>query len=256
MKRTATEPRPPHPAVGGRAPRARAARGVLPALATLLLAACGGGAELPVLFDTPDFALTDQAGDTLRASDLEGQAWVVHPFFTSCRNVCPATTRRMAGLRDSLASAGVLGDDVRLVSITVDPARDTTAALRRWAEEHGGSPPARWAFLRGEPPGDVRRLIQDGFHLSAMMPPSAGSADGAAGDTAGGKADAPAAPGAPGDAAGAAGDTAGADYQVIHASQVLLVDGRGRVRGTYEILRPEAFRQLVSDARRLARGGG
>lgn len=239
MIRTEAEPRSTHPG---------AARAVLPALATLLLAACGGGQELPVLFDTPDFALTDQAGDTLRASDLEGQAWVVHPFFTSCRNVCPATTRRMAGLRDSLAGAGVLGEGIRLVSITVDPARDTTAALRRWAETHGGSPPGRWAFLRGEPPGDVRSLIQDGFHLSAMMPPSAGSSDGAAADPARGT---PAPP-----AAGADADTAGAGYQVIHASQVLLVDGRGRVRGTYEILRPEAFRQLVADARRLAGGGG
>lgn len=210
-----------------RSSRRTAARALLPALGTLLLAACGGGPELPVLFDTPDFALTDQAGDTLRAAELEGRAWVVHPFFTSCRNVCPATTRRMAGLRDSLAGAGGLGEGIRLVSITVDPARDTTAALRRWAEQHGGSPPARWAFLRGEPPGEVRSLVQDGFHLSAMMPPADGSAD-----------------------------TAGGGYQVIHASQVLLVDGQGRVRGTYEILRPEAFRQLVSDARRLARGEG
>lgn len=243
-----------------RPPRSVPALGalLLPALGALLLAACGGGPNLPVLFDTPDFALTDQAGDTLRASDLQGQAWVVHPFFTSCRNVCPATTRRMAGLRDSLASAGVLGEGIRLVSITVDPARDTTAALRRWADQHGGSPAARWAFLRGEPPGDVRSLIQDGFHLSAMMPPGAGAGDGT------GDAAAPGGGAAPGtgpadpaaDAAAPAGDTTGQGYQVIHASQVLLVDGRGRVRGTYEILRPEAFRQLVSDARRLARREG
>lgn len=222
---------------------------LLPALALLLLGACGGGEEpLPVLFDAPEFALTDQAGDTLRASDLAGGAWVVHPFFTSCRNVCPATTARMAALRDSLAGAGLLGSGARLVSVTVDPARDSTAALRRWAEKHGGSPPARWAFLRGEPPAAVRSLVQQGFHLSAMMPGEVPAGDGGGGDA--GAADDP----PPGDTAG--DDTTGGQsgYQVVHASQVLLVDGRGRVRGAYEILRPAEFRQLVEDTRRLAEG--
>ena len=194
------------------------------ALAALLLGACGGrnDGELPVLYDAPSFALTDQAGDTLTASDLAGQAWVVQPFFTGCRNVCPLTTARMASLRDSLAAEGLLGQGARLVSITVDPARDSTRVLSRWAEDHGGNPPGEWAFLRGSPPDSVRSLIQGGFHLSAMMPHDS------------------------------LRDPAAEDYQVIHASQVLLVDGRGRIRATYEILRPADFRQLVRDTRRLA----
>lgn len=232
----------------GRRTRRSVHRSLLSALALLLAWGCGGGSEdLPVLFEAPSFALTDQTGDTLRGSHLEGQAWVAHPFFINCRDVCPATTARMAGLRDSLAADGRLGDDVRLVSITVDPARDSTVALRRWAEQHGDSPPAHWAFLRGEPPEAVRSLVQDGFHLSAMMPgeaPNGGSPTGRpAGDDA--------SPGAPDPADG----EPAAGYQVIHSSRVLLVDGRGRVRGTYEILRPEAFARLVRDTRRLASGG-
>lgn len=223
---------------------------LLPALALLLAGGCGGGAEeLPVLFEAPSFALTDQAGDTLRASQLEGQAWVVHPFFINCRDVCPVTTGRMAGLRDSLAADGLLGDGARLVSVTVDPARDSTAALRRWAEQHGDSPPAHWAFLRGDPPEAVRSLVQDGFHLSAMMPGEVPTEAPESDEPAAGEAAASEA--APGGADAA--DDSAAGYQVLHASQVLLVDGRGRVRGTYEILRPDDFRQLVADARRLAR---
>lgn len=233
---------------GGRRTRRMVNRFLLPALALLLAGGCGGGAEeLPVLYEAPSFALTDQAGDTLRASQLEGQAWVVHPFFINCRDVCPVTTGRMAGLRDSLAADGLLGDGARLVSVTVDPARDSTAALRRWAEQHGDSPPAHWAFLRGEPPEAVRSLVQDGFHLSAMMPGEVPTEAPASDEPAAGEA----APGGP-DAA----DDSAAGYQVLHASQVLLVDGRGRVRGTYEILRPDDFRQLVADARRLARQAG
>lgn len=251
-----TAPAAPLPGPGARTPL----RVLVSVLALLLAGACGGGGgkELPVLFDTPDFALTDQTGDTLRASRLRGQAWVLHPFFINCRNVCPATTARMAMLRDSLASQGLLGDGVRLVSITVDPARDTIASLRRWADEHGGSPPGSWAFLRGNPPERVRSLVQDGFHLSAMMPEDAAGDDTRPGDTGTGV------PGPDDEAAGDEAWSAGADtstdgskagYQVIHGSRVLLVDGRGRVRGSYEILRPGAFAKLVQDTRRLASGG-
>lgn len=214
-----------HTPSGPRAARPHVPTRVVLLGAALLPLACGrpaGTAEdLPVLWDAPDFALIDQAGDTVRTGHLRGQAWVVHPFFVNCRDVCPATTARMAALRDSLAADGSLGVGARLVSITVDPARDSTAALRRWAEEHGGSPPARWAFLGGIAPGEVRRLVQEGFRLAAMMPD-----DSMAGDP-------------------------GSEYQVVHASRVVLVDGEGRIRGTYEILRPADFGALVEDVRRL-----
>lgn len=173
--------------------------------------------ELPVLYDAPSFALADQTGDTLRSAELRGTPWVLHVFFTNCRAVCPVTTSRMASLRDSLAARGLLGEEVRLVSVTVDPARDTAAALRAWAERHGADDPADWAFLGGEPPAAVRRLVQEGFHLSAMMP----------------------------------SDTAG-DYQVTHGARVLLVDADGRVRRTYPIVPPGGVARLLEDLRRLA----
>lgn len=177
----------------------------------------GRGGGPTVLYETPSFALQTQRGDTLRAADLRGSAWVLHVFFTNCSSVCPATTGRMALLRDSLAREGLLGSGVRLVSMTVDPARDSLAVLRSWADRHGAADPARWAFLRGDPPARVRRLVQEGFKLSAMMPS----------DTAGG-------------------------YQVSHSPRVLLVDGSGGIRDSYEILADGDFRALLAELRRLA----
>lgn len=177
----------------------------------------GAAAGPEVLYDAPSFALQTQRGDTLRSTDLRGTPWVLHVFFTHCRSVCPVTTGRMAALRDTLSRRGLLGSEVRLVSITVDPARDSLAAIRSWAGRHGADDPARWAFLRGEPPDRVRRLVQEGFKLSAMMP----------------------------------GDTAG-DYQVTHSPRVLLVDASGGVRGSYEILRDRDFRSLLEELGRLA----
>lgn len=187
---------------------------------TFLLVASGAEEEQPeTLWEAPDFALVDQHGDTLRAAELRGKAWVVSFFFTNCSGVCPLITSRMAALRDSLAGDGLLGEEVRLVSISVDPARDTVAALRAYAARFGGSPPADWAFLTGSPPESVRTLIQQGFKVTAHLPPEAGEA--------------------------------GEGYQVQHTPRVELVDGRGHVRGAYDVTEPESLTRLRADLRRI-----
>lgn len=188
----------------------------------LILSACGGaedGGELPVLWPAPDFALVDQSGDTLRTAELEGTAWVAHFFFTSCEAVCPLTTARMRELRDGLAADGRLGEEVRLVSVSVDPARDTPPVLHEYAARHGGSPPSEWAFLTGSSPEAVRRLLQEGFKVAASRAPSAG-------------------------------DTA-AGYQVDHSPRLELVDRRNRVRATYVATEPDALDRLRSDLESL-----
>jgi cytochrome oxidase Cu insertion factor (SCO1/SenC/PrrC family) len=60
--------------------------------------------------------------------------------------------------------------DVTLVSISVDPARDTPADLARYAERFGADPEGWW-FLTG-PPGEVRRLVGEGFHLVLAEAPA------------------------------------------------------------------------------------
>lgn len=191
-----------------------------------LLAVCGDGPEreLPVLWPAPDFALVDQRGDSLRAADLRGDVWVASFVFTSCTGVCPLITASVADLRDSLAADGLLGGRVRLVSFSVDPARDTPTVLRDYAERFGAGPPSQWAFLTGTPPERVRSMIQEGFKLTAVAMP-AGLADTLAG------------------------------YQVSHSPRLVVVDPGGRVRGTYPATEPAAVDTLLADVRRLATGG-
>lgn len=196
------------------------------AVAGWLAFGCGGGAEpdLPVLWPAPEFALVDQDGDSLRAADLRGDVWVASFVFTNCTGVCPLITARMAGLRDSLAADGLLGEEVRLVSFSVDPARDTPEVLRDYAARFDAGPPPEWVFLTGHPPERVRAMIQEGFKLSAVAMP-AGPADTLAG------------------------------YQVDHSPRLVLVDREGRVRGTYPATEPTAVDSLRADVRRLVRPG-
>jgi len=123
----------------------------------LLAAALSAGADpgadasrLAVIRQAPDFALTDQDGKILRRRDLRGKVVVVGFVFTTCTGTCPATTLRMSRLEEKLDKQGLFkGGRVRLVSITLDPARDTPAVLRRYMRLHRASP-GHWSFLTGE----------------------------------------------------------------------------------------------------------
>src|SRR5436309_9468853 len=122
-------------------------------LGLLTAALCAGGnadaSHLAVIRQAPDFTLASADGGTLRFAGLRGKVVVVSFVFTTCTGTCPATTLRMGVLARKLREHGLFrGDAVRLVSITLDPGRDTPEVLRRYARLHDADP-AHWIFLTG-----------------------------------------------------------------------------------------------------------
>ena len=119
-------------------------------LLTSLCADPGPNASrLAVIRTTADFTLTTQAEEPLRWEDLRGKVVLVSFVFTTCGGSCPATTHRMSQVARALADQGLLRDDrVRLLSITLDPARDTPEALRNYMRAYDADP-ASWTFLTG-----------------------------------------------------------------------------------------------------------
>jgi protein SCO1/2 len=128
-------------------------------LTTALLAgAAPEASRLAVIRPAPDFTLTTQDGAALRRADLRGKVVVVSFVFTTCNGTCPATTHRMGALAQALEQHGLFkGDRVRLLSITLDPARDTPEALRRYMRLYDADP-VHWTFLTG-PPAQVRKVL-------------------------------------------------------------------------------------------------
>src|SRR5713101_1968719 len=113
--------------------------------------------RLAVIRTVPDFSLTTQGDQTLRLSDLKGKVLLVSFVFTTCSGSCPATTHRMSQVQQELKSRGLLKDDrVRLLSITLDPARDTPDVLQRYMQLYDADPTS-WSFLTG-PPADVEKV--------------------------------------------------------------------------------------------------
>lgn len=113
--------------------------------------------------EVPDFALVERRGQPVRRTDLLGTVWVANFIYTRCTETCPLQTAELARLQPEF-SQGYL----RLVSITVDPAHDTPAALARYAEQHGADP-QRWLFLTGDKQA-IYRLATDGFRLGVVDP--------------------------------------------------------------------------------------
>jgi protein SCO1/2 len=122
------------------------------------LPAGGKASRLAVSQKAPAFALTDQAGKPLGSADLRGKVLLVGFVFTTCSGTCPATTHRMGLVQRELQARGLLkGDRVRLVSITLDPKRDTPEVLRGYMRLYDADP-ASWSFLTG-PAAQVEKVV-------------------------------------------------------------------------------------------------
>jgi protein SCO1/2 len=94
-----------------------------------------------------DLALVDQDGRKLRfKSDVIGNRLaIIDTFYTTCDTICPILSALFVNLQHELGSR--LGQDVVLVSISVDPGTDIPARLKKYAKRHGANP--GWIFLTG-----------------------------------------------------------------------------------------------------------
>ena len=122
------------------------------------------GNDLPRLWAVPDFALIERNGQSVTRADLLGKAWIASIIFTHCAEECPLVSNHMARLQETFTAE----PDVRLVSITVDPAYDTPEVLTRYAQSFAAQP-RRWLFLTGDK-ATIYRLVREGFRLGLIDP--------------------------------------------------------------------------------------
>jgi len=109
-------------------------------------ALCGCSTRpLPVYGQVPDFHLVSQTGAPFDRKALDGKIWVADFIFTHCTSSCPRMTSQMARMQPRLAEF----PDVRLVSFSVDPQRDTPAVLADYARRYRAQP-GFWYFLTGD----------------------------------------------------------------------------------------------------------
>jgi protein SCO1/2 len=176
------------------------------------------GAAPVVLATLPAFTLTDQTGHDFGTRELTGKVWVSDFIFTACQEACPLLSQRM---QEIARRTKHLGPDFHLVSISVDPERDTPARLAEYAARYGASP-VRWSFLTG-PADALEQTVTGGFKVG--MGREAFTPDGG-------------------------GPTF---WEIFHGENIVLVDRQLRIRGYFPAT-PEGVDRLVEAIGRVVNG--
>lgn len=110
----------------------------------------------------PDFAFTNQEGNTVGKAQMEGKITIVDFFFTSCPSICPDMSREMERVNDLFRDEA----QIQIFSISIDPEYDTPAVLKEYAEQHLAKA-GKWDFLTGNKL-DIYRLARCGFVIPTL----------------------------------------------------------------------------------------
>jgi protein SCO1/2 len=108
----------------------------------------------------PPVRLQDQDGRAFTLAELGGRPVAVDFIFTRCTTLCPALGRTFAAVQRELPSSGTGAAAATpvLVSISIDPARDTPERLMEYARMHGADP-RRWRVARPLSDADRTALL-------------------------------------------------------------------------------------------------
>ena len=129
----------------------------------LMLWALGGlrNVAAPAAIGGP-FQLTDQAGQTVTEKNLRGRPTLIFFGFTHCPDVCPTS---LFEISEVLRAMGEDADRVNAYFISVDPERDTTAAMKDYLSSFD----PHLKGLTGDPEAVAKAL--SGFRVYARKVP-------------------------------------------------------------------------------------
>jgi len=160
----------------------------------------------------PDFSLTNQLGQRVTWDNLRGKVVVVDFFFTHCPTICPALTLSMKRLQDGITNSRRVGnrtpDFLHLVSLSIDPERDSVERLKKWADRFQVNPD-QWSLLTG-PKKEIYNMAINEIKIGIV-------------------------------------DGKGVDTNFIHTDHFVLIDTNRHIRGYYRGLDSASVAKLSED---------
>lgn len=90
--------------------------------------------DISGLMPSLEFNLTNESGLAVNAPNYRGKVVLLYFGYTHCPDVCPAT---LGTLALALHDLGQDADKIRVLFVTVDPARDSTAVLKQYVVAFG-----------------------------------------------------------------------------------------------------------------------
>lgn len=173
----------------------------------------GKTTEDTIWHTTQNIKLVNQFGDSVSLYDIKNRVIVADFFFTRCPSICPKMTKNMARLQQSFSHYNegrriIDSSIVSFLSFSIDPERDSVAALRKYADKFGINHD-NWWMLTGN-----KKAIYD-FALNELK---LGLVDGE-----------------------------GVDSSFIHSQKFVLLDKNYQVRGYYNGLDTASLAALARD---------
>jgi putative membrane protein len=111
------------------------------------------------------FSLTERSGKTISSQELRGQPFIASFFFSTCPGSCKQQNDQMRLLQQKYRDTSI-----RLVSISVDPEKDTPEVLDAYANSYGADK-NKWLFFTGDIKY-ITRMASDVFFLGQIGPKS------------------------------------------------------------------------------------
>jgi protein SCO1/2 len=155
----------------------------------------------------PPFSFINQEGKIITDKNLDNKIFVANFFFATCPTVCPKMNENLRGIVENYKDV----NNIRFLSFTVNPERDSVPVLAEYAQKRNADP-GKWWFLTGNK-DSIYTLAGEGFKLMA-----------------------------------AKGKTAD-DF--FHDQNLVLVDKEKRIRGFYDGLDDNDIRKLNDEIKVL-----
>jgi protein SCO1/2 len=129
------------------------------ALILISFSACAPHRDLPFMGQVPPFEMTAQDGTKFDSKSLAGHVWIADFIFTNCPGPCLRMSSQMHKVQTKTDGT----PEIRLLSFTIDPARDSPPVLAAFASRYQADP-KRWTFLTGQQAA-LQMLSRDTFKL-------------------------------------------------------------------------------------------
>lgn len=158
----------------------------------------------------PDFSFVNQYNQKITQENYKGKVYIADFFFATCPGICPIMTRELTRVQKALQA---IPEKVEILSHTVDPEADSTAALLAYGKEKGADF-STWNFVTGS----KKKLYQMAASYLVV-----------------------------------ANEDAQAEIKFVHSDKLVLIDKQGRIRGLYSGIETREVDQLIKDIKTLTR---
>lgn len=168
-----------------------------------------GDEALKTFHRISDFTFLNQNGVMISQKEFENKLYVASFFFTSCPGICPKMRSQLSKVQQAFLD----DDQVKIISHSIQPANDTVAVLKKYADDYGVNS-NQWHLVTGDR-DKIYEVARQDYFASEDLGEFVSNED------------------------------------FLHTENLVLVDYNGHIRGIYNGLNKVSVTHLIEDIKLL-----